>query len=66
MDWQYMVDLPVSHPYFKADDYETEWVDSKDLRLPFDSITSEKLIESVGEQQEILTIENHLCKFEFA
>jgi hypothetical protein len=54
MDWQYMVDLPVSHPYFKADDYETEWVDSKDLRLPFDSFPSEKPIESVGEQQEKL------------
>jgi hypothetical protein len=54
MDWQYMVDLPVSHPWFKADNYETEWVDSKDLRLPFDSFTLEKPIESVGEQQEKL------------
>lgn len=54
MGWQYLVELPESHPYFKPDDYETEWVDSKELKLPFDSFPSEKIIESVGEQQEIL------------
>jgi hypothetical protein len=54
MDWQYMVELPASHPWFKQFDNQTEWIDSKDLRLPFDSFTSEKLIESVGEQQEKL------------
>jgi hypothetical protein len=54
MDWQYLIDLPTSHPYFKPDDYETEWVDSKELKLPFDSVTSVKLIESVRAQQENL------------
>jgi hypothetical protein len=54
MDWQYMVDLPTRHPWFKPDDHECEWIDSKDLKLPFDSFTLEKPIESVGEQQEKL------------
>jgi hypothetical protein len=52
--WQYMVNLPESHPWFEVDDREIEWVDSKELKLPFDSVTSEKLIESVGAQQENL------------
>lgn len=64
--WQYMVNLPESHPWFKPDDHEYEWVDSKELKLPFDSFPSEKLVESVGEQQEILNIENSLCQLEFA
>ena len=54
MDWQYLINLPKSHPLFKRDDRECEWVNSKELKLPFDSVTSEKLIESVGAQQEIL------------
>jgi hypothetical protein len=54
IDWQYMVNLPTAHPWFKPGDRETEWVDSKELKLPFDSFPSVKLIESVGEQQEIL------------
>lgn len=55
MDWQYLVELPESHPYFKPDDYESEWVDSKDLRLPFDSFPSEKI-----------TIYDSLCVVNFA
>lgn len=66
MDWQYMVKLPASHPWFELDERQYEWVDSKELKLPFGSVTSEKLIESVGAQQEILTIENSLCKVEVA
>lgn len=54
MDWQYLIDLPKSHPLFKADDCESDWVDSKELRLPFDSFSLEKTIESVGAQQEKL------------
>ena len=34
IDWQYLVNLPENHPWFRAKDEEWIWADSCELKLP--------------------------------
>lgn len=33
-DWQYMIEMPEYHPFFKPDQSDWDWVDDNELILP--------------------------------
>jgi hypothetical protein len=34
MDWQYMIEMPEYHPFFRPNESDWHWVDDKELTLP--------------------------------